>query len=649
MALGEQFENTYWFDDDNNLNASLVRSIPAVPHDEAGASSTTLGRGLFSSTHNAVIYNEGNSDKTISEFTGSVFDEIPPRVIERKQTERKEGNTTYIDFEDVMGGGRVGEERPFLQGMLFNPYTATGLKQDQLVPEGAREDAARRALKMEDTPESLETYKAAVEKEGFGVIGDKAAKAHQQLAVDALVNSSMPIHEMGRMAELGTASTIVKPVKGRASYDSGAGDAGRIIVNRNTTTRNETVESPATIKHTTTPGGGAIHNSKFWDWYDKNRDDTYLLDESSVETILRPEKRYSHNLAASWGHRETGETIPDVKDRNELLDFLGLSRTYTTTNPYSGNTIEHTTGDDEILKEIRKQGYVPNIYPGSPRDSKKPIHTTVGEMTAGHNARGDYRDLKMHTRETPGSVESVEVPGGTVTKKVTKHSVTGGSNTLVHEMGHAKDAIRLRGPDRNYHLGGVFIQNRMGWKPYGYADPIAEGAADGYADMYGDDSSSQRLQSAITRPDFAGVNYTRRPGYSTEYGNWKTDTHRAIYAAIRAHVGSGGSFDDIPDREALLQDKPLNLQQRVDDAEQKYRETTKSVDRFGRVYRSDVPKSHAIMDATLGHIWENMPHVRGHLTELGYHRVAIKAAEENAMHRAASQPEQPTQLSLFDE
>lgn len=639
MALGEQFENTYWFDDDGNTNASLVRRTPAVPHDEAGASSTTLGRGLFSSTHNAVIYNEGNSDKTISEFTGSVFGEIPPRV-----EPGRDGS------EDRVVGGRVGEERPSLQGMLFSPYTGTGLKQDPLVPEGAREGASRRALKMEDTPESLEAYKTAVKKEGFGVIGDKAAKSHQQLAVDALVNSSMPIREMERMAELGTASTIVKPVKGRASYDSGAGDAGRIIVNRSTTTRNETVESPATIKHTTTPGGGAIHNSKFWDWYDKNRDSTYLLDESSVDTIIRPERNIynENNLEAIWGHPETGETIPELKDRNELLDFLGLPRTYTTTNPYNGNTVEHETGDGKILKEIRERGYVPNIYPGSPRESKKPVHTTVGEMAVGHNVRGDYRDLKMHTRETPGSVESVEVPGRTVTKKVTKHSVTGGSNTLVHEMGHAKDGIRLRGPDRRHHLGGVGVQSKWGWRRHGYADPIAEGAADGYADMYGDDSSSQRLQSAIERPDFAGVNYTRS-GYSTNYGNWKTNTHRAIYAAIRAHVGSGGSFDDIPDRGALIEDKSLNLPKRIDDAERTYRSTAKT-DGWGRPYLTDVPMSNTVMDATLGHIWETMPHVRDHLTELGYHRIAMKAAEDNAIHKEAYRAQtQGTQLSLFDE
>jgi hypothetical protein len=154
---------------------------------------------------------------------------------------------------------------------------------------------------------------------------------------------------------------------------------------------------------------------------------------------------------------------------------------------------------------------------------------------------------------------------------------------------------------------------------YGYADPIAEGVADGYADMYA--RGNNLLESAIADPVFAPTHYTST-GYSTEYSNFKTNTHKAIYSAIRAHVGQGGSFDGVPSRYDIENDPTLNVRERRWNALSGYSGTN-----------PEIEESHVIHEATLGHIWETMPHVRGHLSALGYDRIAIKAAEENQKHR----------------
>jgi len=633
MALGEQFENTFWFGDDDRLNTSLVRRTsetdvsrgPQLTHHTnygqiQRAEIRSHGRDGFVDV-NQVYHDPVDPADDLEDTLRRKFDAVEPEKMRVSVTheEGKYGGTIEFKTVDRPGTGKAGEERPNIQGMLFSPYVGTGLSQDPLVPEGAREDAARRALRLEDTPENLERYKASIKKKGWGAVGDKAARAHQQVAVDSLASSTMPIQEMERMAELGTAGTLVKPTSGRASFDSGGPDGGQIVLNRDTKTDYRTVEHPARVEYKTTRGE-AMPNPKFWDWYDKNSStsgSTFFF-ENVLDSI-------PNDKGVVWSHPETGDVLPrDLDELNNHPVFEGIDKPFSDTR--HGPMVE-TDQIDDVESALRNAGYVANIYAGKSRELKKVTHTEdinfAGDFSYAPGAIGDYKTIRAHLRHTPGSVEEIEREGGSSREKITKPVIRGGSKVTVHEMGHAKDADRLRGGDRKYHLGGTVKLNREGIATsyYGYGDPIAEGAADGYADMYGGNDPTL-LQSAIADPTFAGTHHTRT-GYSTEYGNFKTNTHRALYSAIRAHVGMGGSFDDIPDRANIVDTPELRMEDRLQGvAKPRYAFNAVGVD-----------ESHIVNEATLGHVWESMPHVREHLTTLGYDRVARDAAKVNRKHR----------------
>lgn len=657
MALGEQFRNTYWFEDPyasdesevdpSKLSVSLVRSTPFS--DPTVGTEFDQRRAIFP-TQSATI-ERGLRD------TG-VFEPKVSTVLNDLFGGRPETHTTVETLpngeETIKWGmpGRDAEETPYLQGMLFSPYTATGLKEDPLVPEGAREDAARRALGMTDTNE----YIQRVAKRLKTNVGQRAAEAHQDLAVDALVRAPMPIQEIERMAELGSAHTVVNPKSGRAFFDSGFGNGGQIVVNRDTKRVKQVTKVPDTTEIVTTPGEH-LANTKFWGWFDKTapKSGTMAFFEDLVDTSRKPES------GIVWSHPETGEVL-DLSDLDTLSSHPMFSASENDDLDISTakNKALHTVRDlnnksykslgraDHLLKVLRSGGYVPNLYSGKDAKLKDPVHTSShsfwGDFSSatGPNA-SEYNTIRMHTRHAPGTLEERVVPGHSKVSYKNVPILSGESTTLVHEMGHAKDTKRIGGQDRWHHLANVHVikpPNRSNpyerVESYGFGDPIAEGVADGYADMYGN-RRTNLLQSAIEDPTFASTHF-KSTGYSTGYSGFKTNTHRAVYAAVRAHVGSGGDFDQVPDRSVIKDMPELRMEHRMREAEN-----------AGGRNDSEVRMSHVLHEATLGHMWETMPHVRGHLTELGYDRIAMKAAEENQRHKDTWNTEnnpQPEQLSI---
>jgi hypothetical protein len=398
MALGKQFENTYWYTNDGDVRTSLVSD---------DGQSAVMSKPMP----------EGELD-------------------------------THLDTERG-ASAHVGN----VQGMLFNPYQGTGLHQDVLTSKESRAGAARRAMRMDDASGGLEAYKKGVQAHHGAKVSDETALQHQDLAVDALVGTHMPIWEMNKIADQGNARVAVSPSEGRDHYDPSVGPTGA-------------------------PGGR-----------------------------------------------------------------IGL--------------------------------YV----------NKRPAWAGGGESIRG--------------------------------------------STIVHEMGHAKDRKGVIDDVGSHDPGSVMKWKKPGrrgntwssrgeWVPYGGSDPRAEGIADGLMDTYGG-SNPGLLQSAINDPEFAETQHAAT-GYSTKYSGFKTNAHRAIYSAMRAHVGMGGDAADATSRADVLDIPELNVRQRMESV------------RSGQD-DSDIKRSHVLHEATLGHVWETMPHVRGHLTRLGFHRDAMKAAEENKLHR----------------
>ena len=171
MPLGDQFKNTYWFDDQGAQHAA----------------------------------------------------------IEERQSPR------FISGADVDS-----HEGP-LQGLLFNPYTGTGLKQDPQVSPETRRAAVNKALGF-DVPMfeyqkrvgrqlPLNKRKVVQDRDAEGnsrinprnngpigvyipTTSEKALKSHQDLVAESLHESAYPLSEL----EQTEAKTIVNLGKSKASY-----------------------------------------------------------------------------------------------------------------------------------------------------------------------------------------------------------------------------------------------------------------------------------------------------------------------------------------------------------------------------------------------------------------------------------------------
>jgi hypothetical protein len=406
MALGKQFENTYWYTNDGDVRTSLVSD-----DGQSAVMSKPMPEDYLD--FHVEIMNTGRDDD----------DDTP--------------ETQYVEN---------------LQGTLFNPYQGTGLYYDQLTSEKSREGAARRAMRMDDASGGLEAYKKGVQAQHGVRVSDEVALRHQDLAVDELTGTHMPVWEMNKVADQGNARVAVSPNEGRSHYSAEVGPSG-------------------------SPGGRiGLHVKKRPRW------------AGGGESID------GHTLVHEMGH---------AKDRENIISDAGLG---------------------------------------------------------------------------PGSVMQWKNPG----------------------------------------KRGKSWSSRGEWVPYGGSDPRDEGVADGYMDTYGG-RNPKLLQSAINNPEFAETQHANT-GYSTKYSGFKTNAHRAIYSAMRAHVGMGGDIADATSRADVLDIPELNVEERMNNVKPS---------KGG----SDIPKSHVLHEATLGHIWETMPHVRGHLSRLGFHRDAMKAAAENKLHR----------------
>jgi hypothetical protein len=522
MALGKQFEDTYWEDPESGETKSWTRE-----KDTAG---------------------------------------VPHR-----------GPTTKTNAPDDELSGH--------QGILFHPATATGTKNDPLVPLERRETAASIALGLTD----IDQYKSRVERKANVKISDNMANSDADLLRDSLVNSETPIRDIQNTK----VSAYLNPRR-----DRGGGHAetysDTIMIGKEKRGKWETIPESKALK--TTPSDRPIANPKFWDWYDKNIDRDQ--EDASLGLLSHTEgtvKKYGYhtkedgtrshgqygvpsNANVRWQHSRTGEVLEN------------------------SDAVKKAEGNVENLRGL---GFVPNLFPGKGKSSNKVHAGDTFDFTKGYSYTKDAPSTsKMHSRFEPESVEEVTIPEKDKWTK-TPHIDQG---TLVHEIGHQRDeSLNDRYSHRNR-----FTKN---YSRYGFADPLEEGFADGRRDRYSTTphgGMGDMYEDVLHDPN--DPTRSMKKGYGVDHAQWKNKTHKALYVASRvaARTGDNGR-DQYPSREELADslDMPLN--------------TGRSDTRYGVRDHENHEHAEAVNKMALGHMLTTTPSLMKHLKGQGLHDVGKQA------------------------
>ncbi len=522
MALGKQFEDTYWEDPESGETKSWTRE-----KDTAG---------------------------------------VPHR-----------GPTTKTNAPDDELSGH--------QGILFHPATATGTKNDPLVPLERRETAASIALGLTD----IDQYKSRVERKANVKISDNMANSDADLLRDSLVNSETPIRDIQNTK----VSAYLNPRR-----DRGGGHAetysDTIMIGKEKRGKWETIPESKALK--TTPSDRPIANPKFWDWYDKNinrdQEDASLSLLSHTEGTV---KKYGYhtkedgtrshgqygvpsNANVRWQHSRTGEVLEN------------------------SDAVKKAEGNVENLRGL---GFVPNLFPGKGKSSNKVHAGDTFDFTKGYSYTKDAASTsKMHSRFEPESVEEVTIPEKDKWTK-TPHIDQG---TLVHEIGHQRDEHM----DDRYSHRNRFTKN---YSRYGFADPLEEGFADGRRDRYSTTphgGMGDMYEDVLHDPN--DPTRSMKKGYGVDHTQWKNKTHKALYVASRvaARTGDNGR-DQYPSREELADslDMPLN--------------TGRSDTRYGVRDHENHRHAEDVSAMALGHMLTTTPSLMKHLKGQGLHDVGKQA------------------------
>lgn len=293
-------------------------------------------------------------------------------------------------FEDTFFGeseyhrGKEYSGKP-LQGMLFSPHTATGSKDDPLVPEEERRAQARTSYNTEGMSRWTR--------------GSKKLESQQKMLEEGVFQSGIPQH---LLKDVKTRTRIV-PSEGRAHYSPSS----------NMIKLNENVHGPKyqEVPAKTAPvykSGNPIPNPNF------------SRDTRHIETEASPRSEFS---AHGTFFNEKGKRIPSSKIHDG---------DYALNNEQRKNLI-----DPLYLPE----GHSANIFPGKGKDTNKYVthsfKVEVGYRSDNSWKNDGYKIQWFHTRhEAIPTGETKEIPA-------TRKRVSGGRSlsmsTLVHETGHHLD------------------------------------------------------------------------------------------------------------------------------------------------------------------------------------------------------------------
>jgi len=492
MALGPQFENTYWHDDQGQMKASILNPTKVTKGEER----YRVERG----------------------FSGDVAEKYV-----------KENNA---------------------QGMLFSPETGTGLREDPLVPPSTRISVIHQSLGMSDQDEYAKRAGRNLNFSGNSYRSNPLTPGQANTAIDtythALDTSTMPTDYIQKHIANNPVLAIGKPGMRGGHYDNG-------VIRLGIETPYELVRIPEQ-KTTRTVGGevtGPISNPKLAQQVKKTRwtrySNDHVHDVLENATITGP----MGEQFMQWTERRgrPNETIanPEHVWNPETREYPDV--------PYSIPNPDLPKFNIKIAPHVQKQmdehndlefdftnlpeGYSMNVYPGKGNIKNPNIKTTDFTVYNGfHPINNTYRDLTWHTREQISDpvTEEITVPARTSRKYKTPYI---DQPNVVHELGHHLDKVKT---DR-------FSQRQANAE---VADPVEEGVADGVADAY---TRVSKMYSSRMYTEGQAGQFQYTSGYRPSNHKWSNNTDRALYAAMRAHVSANPDpevFNQTPSRHDLV-------------------------------------------------------------------------------------------------
>ena len=490
-----------------------------------------------------------------------------------------------------------------LQGMLFGPREATGLRGDTLA--GDREQTIKDSLDLNSVDkyrrrlgnmipgQRVETRR--LDENGQPVMaerrsdewnvtskrGVKAAKQDMDLVAKTLDETDMPTHVIARTS----AQPVLDPNEGRAYAED---HSGRVRL--------------------------TTHLKKTHEW-------------TGGEEVTQPKVTRGEPIINRQFHAQVNK-IDWNSEEGAAEDMHAGGTTNRYYNP-SRQTADvhftHSTGEkaDMTGRDFRRDDVQANVWPGTGKDTDKYVTQSFKVFNGGWGGRENHRTF--HTRHQAvqtGEMETVTTPR----KMVTTTERTTNPATLVHELGHVRDPATA---DPFSH------RKALGHK----ADPIEEGIADGHADRFVRHAGQY---NETLHPDAPGRTKEiegRASGYGIDYHHWKGDkVGKALYVAGRAHAAiSDNAATEIPTRASLASSLGIDTPR---DARSKP-EVIKLGEYGSKKYKYKDDGKAVVKQADtmlLGHMYGEHEHVRVALNNLGMGEVGQKAHAEYQSRLEAQKP-----------
>lgn len=246
------------------------------------------------------------------------------------------------------------------------------------------------------------------------------------------------------------------------------------------------------------------------------------------------------------------------------------------------------TSESDAMDWLKDNNYHPNVYPTKGKSTPKYSVGKKVSIETGYSDRVNqfgYTYSPWHTRYKP---DTTKEPKTVSIKTNTKGGYEASESTLAHEIGHTQEPLG-DSPERNLYRG----------RDNTTTDPVSEGYADALADRsyrYAGKFEKHLTNTKVRAKDISTT------GYSSTYHMWNA-TERALYSAVRFHIAAHPErIEDMQNRTDMA-DSRLNWKHSSSGAPTP---TTKLM---------------------LGHMYENMPHVRPVLHELGFGKTSKDAHE----------------------
>lgn len=289
------------------------------------------------------------------------------------------------------------------QGMLFSPHTATGSRQDPLIPRATRLNAFKTSLNLHD----VDSYRSRAGAE----LGKSyrpnatAAQGHMELIANTATDkTNIPTHLISDIK----AHAILYPGEKARNGGHYSPETGNIVLHERKhqeIVRMPNVEIPKGEK------GAPIPNKNFKSLVDR---------DWSTERIWQSDMGYAGTITD-----HEGKEVPYVDDETELHRL--------------------------------PEGHSMNIYPGKGKQTAKYISTPFQVESGYREGRygGGVTYTTFHTRHERIPTEGTETIRGAL--KTTRLPSTVNADTIVHEIGHSLDP-HIRGPFEDMSKGADVVQ-----------------------------------------------------------------------------------------------------------------------------------------------------------------------------------------------